>query len=135
VIAKVYYTFSVIIWHSTEPPFKNEYFNKKDKGIYVDAVSGLPLFSSNDKFESYSGWPSFRKPIFTEHIKFQMEKDGRIEVLSIDNCHLGHLFLHEIKEEPIRYCLNSKALQFISFDDLEKENVYNKNYSELKNIF
>ncbi len=106
--------------NSTEPPFKNEYFDKKDPGIYVDARYGLPLFSSTNKFDSGTGWPSFSKPIDPKNIKFQMDPDGsgRIEVLSINDCHLGHLFLHETEEHPIRYCMNSKALQFIPKDDL-----------------
>jgi methionine-R-sulfoxide reductase len=108
--------------NSTEPPFNNEYFDKKDEGIYVDAVSGLPLFSSEDKFDSKTGWPSFRKPIDPKYIKFQMDKDGsgRIEVLSIHDCHLGHIFFYERPEEPIRYCMNSKALVFIPKEYVDK---------------
>jgi len=104
----------------TEPAFNNEYYNNFKKGLYFEKVSNIPLFSSKDKFDSGTGWPSFRKPINPTIIKFSIEPDGRIEVHT-DTCHLGHLFLHETEKEPIRYCMNSKALIFIPYENLTPE--------------
>ena len=110
----------------TEPAFKNEYWDNKEPGIYVDVVSGEPLFSSKDKFDSGTGWPSFTKPIDQTEI---VEKEDnklfmtRTEVRSKSaDSHLGHVFNDGPKDEGgMRYCINSAALRFIHKDDLEKE--------------
>ena len=108
----------------TEPPFRNEYWNNKEPGIYVDIVSGEPLFSSTDKFDSGSGWPSFTKPIENKDLT---EKEDtafgmkRTEVRSKKaDSHLGHVFPDGPGPNGLRYCINSAALKFIHMNDLEK---------------
>lgn len=108
----------------TEPPFNNEYWDNKREGIYVDVVSGKPLFSSVDKFDSGTGWPSFTKPLLESEIAEIKEKGlwGRIEVRSkTANSHLGHVFEDGPAPAGMRYCINSAALKFIPKEDLEKE--------------
>jgi peptide-methionine (R)-S-oxide reductase len=110
----------------TERPFANAYWNNKEPGIYVDVVSGEPLFASVDKFDSKSGWPSFTKPIERENvIENQDASHGmvRTEVRSSHaDSHLGHLFPDGPPAEGgMRYCINSAALRFVRLDDLEKE--------------
>ena len=112
--------------NGTEPPYQNEYDQHFEEGIYVDIVSGKPLFSSKDKFDAGCGWPSFAKPIDESEIVEKLDLSHgmrRIEVRSkTADSHLGHVFPDGPKESGgLRYCINSASLRFIPKEDMERE--------------
>lgn len=110
--------------NGTEAPFQNKYWNNKHPGIYVDVISGEALFTSKDKFDSGSGWPSFTKPIIEDRV--QEKKDmshgmERVEVRSKKaDSHLGHVFNDGLGENGLRYCINSASLKFIPLEKFEE---------------
>jgi methionine-R-sulfoxide reductase len=118
----------------TEPPFQNEFWDNHEQGIYVDVVSGEPLFSSLDKFESGTGWPSFTRPLAPENIKTKTDRQflmTRTEVRSAHgDSHLGHLFDDGPKPTGLRYCMNSASMRFIPVSKLAAEG-----YGEYARLF
>ncbi len=117
--------FAVTRKNATERPFQNEFWDNHEEGIYVDVVSGEPLFSSQDKYDSGTGWPSFTKPLEPANIRTKTDRElfmERTEVRSANaDSHLGHVFDDGPKPTGLRYCMNSAAMRFIPVSKLEAE--------------
>lgn len=126
--------YKVAVESNTERAFSNEYWDNNNIGIYVDILTGEPLFSSSDKFDSGCGWPSFTKPVVEEVVKYKTDNSYgmlRTEVVSKNgNTHLGHVFKDGPKDKGgNRFCINSASIKFIPLEDMEKQG-----YGYLKEI-
>ncbi len=127
--------FKVTQQNATERPFQNVYWDNKEPGLYVDVVSGEPLFTSMDKFDSGCGWPSFTKPVHSENVIEKRDTAHgmtRTEVRSsAGDSHLGHVFPDGPRDTGgLRYCINSASIRFIPVDQLEKEG-----YGDYRSVF
>jgi methionine-R-sulfoxide reductase len=126
---------AVTLENATEPPFENEFWDNHDIGLYVDILNGTPLFTSEDKFDSGCGWPSFTKPIQQDAVEELTDRSYgmiRTEVRSAESdAHLGHVFDDgPVDQGGLRYCINSASLRFIPYDELD-----NQGYGEYKKLF
>jgi len=127
--------FAVTQQDATEPAFRNEFWNNHDDGLYVDVVSGEPLFASTDKYDSRSGWPSFTRPVDAANIVENVDRSlwmKRVEVRSAHaDSHLGHVFDDGPRDRGgLRYCINSASLRFVPVDELETQG-----YGEYRSLF